>query len=417
MWAPPVAGRRVDRGDHRGRRRRAASCSSTRRSSCSTRCSSPPARTRSTRARSGSSSCSRTSSGSRRRSPSGRSSWRCRSCSGGTAAGVARAANARVPDGVMGPGGVPIARLFGIEIRISLTWAVLIAIVTLLGAQQASFTAPDLPAPVQWAIGGIIAFGFLVSVVAHELAHALVGRRYGIEQRSITLGFVGGLAPLDIQAPTPRDELAIALAGPLLSAGRRAWSSWPAGARRRDARCRAHGAVASSLIVLGALNLILAALSLLPGMPLDGGRVIRALAWARTKRPRPRRRDHRARRPAAGLHRHRRRDRDGARGPHDRGPARHRVRLAAHHRRTHAGPAAGARAPAARRHGPGGDARGPAVRRPEPHDRHVRRTATRAPRASRRSPSWTRTRSWGSSAAGGSSGSADGGSGRRGPRT
>ena len=105
---------------------------------------------------------------------------------------------------MIGAGGVPIARLFGIEIRISLTWAVLIAIVTLLGAQQTQFTAPDLPGPVQWAVGGIIAFGFLASVIAHELSHALLGRRYGIEQRSITLGFVGGLAPLNIQAPTPR---------------------------------------------------------------------------------------------------------------------------------------------------------------------------------------------------------------------
>ena len=117
----------------------------------------------------------------------------------------------------MGGNGLPIARLFGIEIRVSFTWAVLVAIVTLLGAQQAALTAPGLAAPVQWLIGVAIAVGFLVSVVAHELAHALVGRRYGVESTTIVLGFVGGLAPLSIQAPTPRNELAIALAGPLLS--------------------------------------------------------------------------------------------------------------------------------------------------------------------------------------------------------
>ncbi len=181
---------------------------------------------------------------------------------------------------MIGAGGVPIARLFGIEIRISLTWAVLIAIVTLLGAQQASFTAPDLPGAAQWAIGGLIAFGFLVSVIAHELAHALLGRRYGIEQRSITLGFVGGLAPLNIQAPTPRAELEVALAGPVLSGVAGGLLVAVGGVVGMIAP--GSGAVASSLIVLGALNLILGLLSLLPGMPLDGGRVIRALAWART---------------------------------------------------------------------------------------------------------------------------------------
>jgi Zn-dependent protease len=181
---------------------------------------------------------------------------------------------------VIGGGGVPIARLFGIEIRISLTWAVLIAIVTLLGAQQTQFTAPDLPGPAQWAVGGIIAFGFLASVIAHELAHALLGRRYGIDQRSITLGFVGGLAPLNIQAPTPRAELQVALAGPLLS-GAAGLLLVGAGAAA-GTLATGTSAIASSLIVIGALNLILAAISLLPGMPLDGGRVVRALAWART---------------------------------------------------------------------------------------------------------------------------------------
>ena len=126
-----------------------------------------------------------------------------------------------------------------------------------------------------------IAVGFLVSVVAHELAHALVGRRYGVESTTIVLGFVGGLAPLSIQAPTPRNELAIALAGPLLSL---ALGGIMLALGVLDAVVAPGlGALAGSLVVLGALNVILAGISLLPGMPLDGGRVVRALAWARTK--------------------------------------------------------------------------------------------------------------------------------------
>lgn len=181
---------------------------------------------------------------------------------------------------MIGAGGIPILRLFGIEIRVSLTWAVLVAIVTFVGAQQAAFTAPTLAAPLQWLIGILIALGFLASVIAHELAHALLGRRYGIATSSITLGFVGGLAPLTIQADTPRRELAVALAGPVLSgivgvvviaAGIAAGLAGPS-----------FGALFGAFAILGALNVILAVLSLLPGMPLDGGRVVRAIAWART---------------------------------------------------------------------------------------------------------------------------------------
>jgi Zn-dependent protease/predicted transcriptional regulator len=182
---------------------------------------------------------------------------------------------------MMSGNGVPIARLFRIEIRVSFTWAILVAIITLLGAQQATLTAPGLAAPAQWLIGVVIAVGFLASVVAHELAHALVGRRYGVESTTIVLGFVGGLAPLGIQAPRPRDELAIALAGPLLSL---AVGGIFLGLGVLDAVVAPGlGALAGSLVVLGALNVILAGLSLLPGMPLDGGRVVRAFAWARTK--------------------------------------------------------------------------------------------------------------------------------------
>ena len=181
----------------------------------------------------------------------------------------------------MGGNGLPIARLFGIEIRVSFTWAILVAIVTLLGAQQVALTAPGLAAPVQWLIGVAIAVGFLVSVILHELAHALVGRRYGVESTTIILGFVGGLAPLSIQAPTPRNELVIALAGPLLSL---ALGGIMLGLGVLDAIVAPGlGALAGSLVVLGALNVIVAGISLLPGMPLDGGRVVRALAWARTK--------------------------------------------------------------------------------------------------------------------------------------
>jgi Zn-dependent protease/CBS domain-containing protein len=181
------------------------------------------------------------------------------------------------------PGGVPVARLFGIEIRISLAWAVLAAVVTLIGAQQAAVMAPGMAVPLQWVIGGAVALGFLVSVVAHELAHALIGRRRGVESSTIMLGFIGGLAPLSIQAGRPVDELAIALAGPLLSLIVAA-VVLPAAVVAGMAG-PGLGAIAGGLVLVGGLNLILGLISLVPGLPLDGGRVVRALAWAQSGDP------------------------------------------------------------------------------------------------------------------------------------
>jgi Zn-dependent protease/CBS domain-containing protein len=177
-------------------------------------------------------------------------------------------------------GGVPIARLFGIEIRVSLAWAVLVAVVTVVGAQQAAGAAPQLATAAHWLIGLLVALGFLASVVAHELAHALVGRRRGVEARTILLGFAGGLAPMSIEASRPWDELAIAISGPLVSLGI-AVLAIPL-ALVAGAGGSALTALAGGALVIGGLNLVLGLLSLLPGLPLDGGRVVRAIAWART---------------------------------------------------------------------------------------------------------------------------------------
>ncbi len=180
----------------------------------------------------------------------------------------------------MNPGGVPIARVLGIEIRVSLAWVVLLAIVTLMGAELATLDAPELHPVIQWLIGAGIALLFLLSVVAHELGHALVGRRRGVAVGSVVLGFIGGLAPLSIRASRPRDELIIALAGPVLS-GFAALVLFVLGLLVVTVAPRL-AVVADVLMVVGLLNLALSALSLVPALPVDGGRVVRAIAWART---------------------------------------------------------------------------------------------------------------------------------------
>ncbi len=177
-------------------------------------------------------------------------------------------------------GGIPVVSLFGIEVRVSLTLAVMVGFVALIGADQAAVIAPDMAVALQWVVGAGVAVLFLVSVMVHELAHALVGRRRGVVTTSVVLGLVGGLAPLSIEASQPRDELAIAVAGPLASLIIAA-VVLPAGIVLGFVGSPA-GPIAGAMFVVGALNLMLGLASLLPGLPLDGGRVVRAVAWART---------------------------------------------------------------------------------------------------------------------------------------
>ena len=177
-------------------------------------------------------------------------------------------------------GGIPVVSLFGIEIRVSLSLAIMIGFVALIGVDQASVVAPGMAVALQWVLGAIVAVLFLITVIIHELAHALVGRRRGVPTTTVVLGLVGGMAPLSIEASKPGDELAIALAGPLASLLIAA-IIMPLGIALGISGSPA-GGLSGGVFVVGALNLMLGLASLLPGLPLDGGRVVRAIAWART---------------------------------------------------------------------------------------------------------------------------------------
>jgi Zn-dependent protease len=121
-------------------------------------------------------------------------------------------------------------------------------------------------------VGGVVAtMAFFASILAHEFGHALVARRHGVQTQSIDLWALGGVAHLDRDPPTPRAEGLIAVAGPAVSL--------------------AIGGVALGLGIalqspvvgwIGFVNLLLAVFNMLPGAPLDGGRVLRAFRWART---------------------------------------------------------------------------------------------------------------------------------------
>jgi Zn-dependent protease len=179
--------------------------------------------------------------------------------------------------------GLPVARFFGVEIRLHLSWVFIIAIITVtvggrLGTLQPSETS------LGWLIGGISSLVFLATVVAHELAHALVARRMGSPVEVISVHFIGSPAAVDVRADTPRAEAAIAIAGPLMSLGLGV-AFVGAGLLGMGGRGVVEVA-ADVLFIVGALDLVLAAVSIVPAFPLDGGRIVRAIAWHRSGDPR-----------------------------------------------------------------------------------------------------------------------------------
>jgi Zn-dependent protease/CBS domain-containing protein len=176
--------------------------------------------------------------------------------------------------------GIPIARIFGIEIRVQLGWVIVLALIGVIAVGQLTAVDPELETVASWILGGIVALGFFVSSVSHDLAHALVARRRGVDVQTIGIAFFGGSTPFDPASPNPGDDAAIAISGPLTSIGI-AGLLFGASVVVVSAE-REFNAAAGVLSVLVLLNLLLGLVNLVPAYPLDGGRIVRDLAWRRS---------------------------------------------------------------------------------------------------------------------------------------
>jgi Zn-dependent protease len=138
--------------------------------------------------------------------------------------------------------------------------------------------APGLAPGGYWLAAGLGAGLFLASLLAHELGHALVARRAGLRVRGITLWLLGGVAQLEDEPASPRDELRVALVGPVVSLAL-AVGFGLAAALLSVAGGPAVAVAVTAWLAVG--NLALALFNLLPAAPLDGGRVLRGLLWRR----------------------------------------------------------------------------------------------------------------------------------------
>ena len=181
----------------------------------------------------------------------------------------------------MNGSGIRIGRVFGIPIVIDTSWLVIFFLIVFffwgdLVEAQRQGTVERVGDATRWLAAVLGAFLFFGSVLIHELSHSVVAVRRGTQVRRIRLFIFGGVSEIEAEAATPQDEFAITVAGPA--------SSFVLGglflglaALLRD------GSVMDQLTIrLGWVNIILGAFNLLPGFPLDGGRVLRSIVWRAT---------------------------------------------------------------------------------------------------------------------------------------
>lgn len=174
---------------------------------------------------------------------------------------------------------IKFATLWGIPLRLHLSWFLIFALVTWsLAVGYFPNQSRHLTQPLTWIVGAITAFLFALSVMLHELGHAYFALRSGIAVKGITLFLFGGLAQLSREPDSPGAEFRIALAGPAVSL----CLSAVFGALHLFALSLS--GVAMPVVTVPALwllriNLILAVFNLIPGFPLDGGHLLRAILW------------------------------------------------------------------------------------------------------------------------------------------
>ncbi len=172
-------------------------------------------------------------------------------------------------------GGFNLGKVFGIQFRLHYTWFIIFFLVTAsLSWQVFPLYYPGWSQLLYWSIGIVTSLLFFASVLAHELAHSLVGRANDIPIKSITLFIFGGVAQMTKEAAKASAELKMAAAGPACSLAIGGLFYLLSLLTQNTI-----GPVAAMTFYLAQINVILAAFNLIPGFPLDGGRVFRSLVW------------------------------------------------------------------------------------------------------------------------------------------
>lgn len=180
---------------------------------------------------------------------------------------------------------IKLGRIFGVEIGLHYSWLLIASLIAFSLIGQFKSAHPAWNGGLILGMGIVTAALFFAAVIAHELSHAIVARWRGLPVRSITLFALGGVAQLEKDPEEPKTEFLVGVVGPITSAvigfGCLAVASlfgWALSAEPDTP-------LTAMLVWLGYINLGLAAFNLLPGFPMDGGRVLRAIVWRLTGSP------------------------------------------------------------------------------------------------------------------------------------
>jgi Zn-dependent protease/predicted transcriptional regulator len=186
-----------------------------------------------------------------------------------------RSALANRQPAAAGPG-IQVGRIFGIPIYLHPSWLIIFFLITLTLSEQFKYQHPGWSQTDHWMLGIITSLLFFGSVIFHELSHSLVARHYKVPVRSITLFVFGGLSAIEREPDNAVQEFNIAIAGPLSSLLLAAvfWAI--------RHYLTAGIMVAAAAGWLGWINLMLGLFNLVPGFPLDGGRILRGITWGIT---------------------------------------------------------------------------------------------------------------------------------------
>lgn len=174
---------------------------------------------------------------------------------------------------------IKLGRIFGVEIGLHYSWFIIALLITLSLAAQFSLNNPDWSDSLRWGLAIITAVLFFAAIVIHELSHAVVAKARGLPVRSITLFALGGVAEIEKEAADAKTEFWMGIVGPITSfvigvicLGIALALGWtPPGFPQQP--------LPAMLMWLGYINIVLAIFNMIPGFPLDGGRVLRAIAW------------------------------------------------------------------------------------------------------------------------------------------
>jgi Zn-dependent protease/CBS domain-containing protein len=169
------------------------------------------------------------------------------------------------------PGTLRIGSILGVDVLVRSSWLLVALMIAVLLAPRIEQEQPGL-GNLKYVAGVAFAVLLYLSVLLHEISHAVMAQRYGLGVRSISLNFLGGATEIDSEARTPGQEFKVAVVGPLtsLAVGLAALFAL---------RFVPDGLFGLAIGLLAGANLIVGVLNLVPGLPLDGGRVLRAFVW------------------------------------------------------------------------------------------------------------------------------------------